>query len=282
MLIAGDRHRGRIGRPEVVAAILEQARALIAKRQATSGDSGDGTPWLRATVQFRTGPVLGESTGGRIEVLIEAFGSAELDVLSRLAEMTAIVGRPLVSGAAPSPGADPLAGPQPLALLANGTMLVERLADPHPEFHVYGTGALAHALVGVLAPLPFRTIWHDSAPDHFPAMLPDGVEMAHGYDPVAAAASAPAGAFHAVMTSDHQLDLAIVSTLSKRGGFAYLGVIGSRLKAERLRARLREDGLEDTALARISCPIGLRDLQSKNPAVIAVSIAAEALLVLRA
>jgi xanthine dehydrogenase accessory factor len=59
-------------------------------------------------------------------------------------------------------------------------------------------------------------------------------------------------------------------------------VIGSRVKRERLLARLALEGMPAEQLAKVVCPIGLPEIRSKQPAVIAVSIAAQALIVLQA
>jgi xanthine dehydrogenase accessory factor len=55
-------------------------------------------------------------------------------------------------------------------------------------------------------------------------------------------------------------------------------MIGSRTKRARFLSRLRADGLSETALARLVCPIGLQQLKSKAPEVIAISVAADLLL----
>ena len=45
----------------------------------------------------------------------------------------------------------------------------------------------------------------------------------------------------------------------------------------RFERRLRDDGVTDDDLSRLTCPIGIPALKSKAPAVIAVSLAAELL-----
>jgi xanthine dehydrogenase accessory factor len=67
-----------------------------------------------------------------------------------------------------------------------------------------------------------------------------------------------------------------------RGDFAYLGVIASKTKRARFVGRLRDGGLSEAAVARLHAPIGLPGLEGKEPSVIAVSLAADLLLRLRA
>lgn len=160
--------------------------------------------------------------------------------------------------------------------------LAERLTAPSTPFYVYGTGLLARALVRVLAGLPFDVVWIDQDPDRFPASPPAHVTLLASDRQPEIARAAPAGAFHAVMTVSHDLDFAIVRAALETGAFAYLGVIGSRMKRKRLNARLAECGVPPDRLARLVCPIGLPGISSKTPAVIAVSIAAQALQALQA
>ena len=66
------------------------------------------------------------------------------------------------------------------------------------------------------------------------------------------------------------------------GDFAYLGLIGSTTKRTRFERRLRAEGITEGRLARLTCPIGLPGLRSKEPAVIAVSLAAQLIQVTQA
>ncbi len=277
LLIAAERHEGRIGRGQAMAQVLASARQLIERRRGHDGS----TPWLRARLEIGTGPVLGEPTGGLIVVLIEAFGADEISHLRNLASRRPILTRPFSEGAAPRGMSDAGPGTPPVMIDDKG-FVMERFETRRRHFHVYGTGLSAQALVRTLAGLPFEVIWHDQAPTHFPAVVPAGVVVDREQDPVSAARLAEPASFHAVMTSDHELDLAVCRAVLQCGRFGYLGVIGSKLKRERMLVRLRDEQIAEALLARIACPIGLSALRSKNPPVMALSIAAEAMIVLEA
>ena len=81
----------------------------------------------------------------------------------------------------------------------------------------------------------------------------------------------------AIFTHSHDLDYRLTLAALRRGDFGYLGLIGSRTKGVRFRRRLLADGITEAALARLTCPIGIPTLKSKEPAVIAVALAAELL-----
>jgi xanthine dehydrogenase accessory factor len=76
-----------------------------------------------------------------------------------------------------------------------------------------------------------------------------------------------------VLTHDPKFDVPLLQA-ALRTKAAYIGAMGSRRTHEDRMARLREEGLDDLALARIASPIGL-DIGARTPEETAVSIAAE-------
>ncbi|HYG70440.1 MAG TPA: XdhC family protein, partial [Anaeromyxobacteraceae bacterium] len=85
----------------------------------------------------------------------------------------------------------------------------------------------------------------------------------------------------AVVTLSHDAKLddpALAAAL--RSSAFYVGALGSRRTQEKLRARLREDGLSAAELERLHGPVGL-DLGAVTPAEIAVEILAEIVGALR-
>jgi len=84
----------------------------------------------------------------------------------------------------------------------------------------------------------------------------------------------PPGTHALVMTHDHAEDAALCDAALRNGQLATIGLIGSRAKWARFRHKLAEDGNPVEAIDSITTPIGLSDLPGKEPAVIAVSVAA--------
>ncbi|MEU7872046.1 XdhC/CoxI family protein [Dactylosporangium sp. NPDC049140] len=76
-----------------------------------------------------------------------------------------------------------------------------------------------------------------------------------------------------VLTHDPKFDVPVLAVALSRE-FAYVGAMGSRRTHEDRMARLREAGVGETEIARLSSPIGL-DLGARTPEETAVSIAAE-------
>ena len=153
------------------------------------------------------------------------------------------------------------------------------------DFHVvlFGAGhvgrALVHALVEATA---CRITWVDSRAGQFPENLPHNVEPRFSDDPAGDAADLSKGAYCLVMTHSHELDQALCEALLRRNDFAFLGLIGSATKRRRFVHRLEEKGIGDEQLARLTCPVGIPGIESKEPGVIAVAVAAQLLRLLSA
>jgi xanthine dehydrogenase accessory factor len=73
------------------------------------------------------------------------------------------------------------------------------------------------------------------------------------------------------MTMGHSTDLPILLEILKKKRFPYLGVIGSKAKALRLKKDIEEAGLPPSSFY---CPIGL-DIGNNHPPEIAISVAAQ-------
>lgn len=77
-----------------------------------------------------------------------------------------------------------------------------------------------------------------------------------------------------VLTHDPKFDVPVLEIALRLPDVAYVGAMGSRRTHEDRTRRLREAGITDHELARLSSPIGL-DLGARTPEETAVSIAAE-------
>lgn len=149
---------------------------------------------------------------------------------------------------------------------------------------LFGAGHVGRAAAEVLSGMPFSTRVIDAREDWAdPKAFPGGVEVLRA-EPTDYARSLPWTEDDAVciFTHSHDLDF-LLTRFFLRQPVGYLGLIGSAHKAKVFLSRLK-DG--DTALPserweslwdeKMHCPIG-RSFGSKNPKVIAVSIASELL-----
>jgi xanthine dehydrogenase accessory factor len=228
------------------------------------------------------GPELGQCCGGRVEWRVETFDKRDLDDLSAFAIAEGGASEALSARVGPDGRVQRTLGSSTserrLARLA-GASWTEPLGVLARAVYLFGAGHVGRALALSLAPLPFAVRWVDPRRDAFPAHAPANVTLIHAPEPAAELASAPDRALLAVMTHSHALDLEIVAEALRVERFGYVGLIGSETKRARFLSQMRAAGLTEVQLARLVCPIGVPGLESKEPAVIAVSTAVQLLMV---
>ena len=158
-------------------------------------------------------------------------------------------------------------------------VFVESFAPP-PRMIVFGAIDFAAAVAKMGNFLGYRVTVCDARPvfataSRFPGANEVVVEWPHRY----LAAEAAAGRIDArtvitVLTHDPKFDVPVLEVALRLPEVGYIGAMGSRRTHDDRLERLREAGLTEAELARMSSPIGL-DLGARTPEETAVSIAAE-------
>ena len=146
---------------------------------------------------------------------------------------------------------------------------------------LFGAGHVARELAALAHHVGFRVTVVDARPEWASAERFPGCEVLvkDPADHARALTPGPSDSF-CITTHDHPLDQAVLEALLSKPA-AYLGVIGSRRKAERFRMRLEAAGATPEQLARIRSPMGVA-IGALTPEEIAVSIVAELIQVRRA
>jgi xanthine dehydrogenase accessory factor len=276
------------------------ARMIVRKDGAFAGTIGGGAlEWsalaeaqemMASDVALRTldmalGPDLGQCCGGRVLLMLERF---DRDDASKVAALAAAEREgPIVTIARTEAGraVRKLADAQETASsaaryarLSDGRIIERFGAQPTP-LYLFGAGHVGRGLALALAPLPFEVTWIDPRPQAFPPHVPANVMCVTDAAPATLISRAPDGAFVAVMTHSHALDLDVVAAALQARRFAYVGLIGSETKRARFVSTLRKMSLTADDIDRLVCPIGLSEIADKSPAAIAASIAAQLLIV---
>jgi xanthine dehydrogenase accessory factor len=176
---------------------------------------------------------------------------------------------------------------EPVGLvIADGYALTNEIDDraavvflPPPRMIVFGATDHAAAVARMGAFLGYRVTVCDArsvfaTARRFPGADEVVVDWPHRY----LAAEARAGRVDGrtvlcVLTHDPKFDVPVLG-LALRLDVGYVGAMGSRRTHDDRLVRLREAGLTEPELARLSSPIGL-DLGARSPEETAVSIAAE-------
>ena len=155
-------------------------------------------------------------------------------------------------------------------------VLLEPLAV-RPAVAIFGIGHVGLELARVLARHDLDLHLVDSRPAQLSAEalapLADADARVHAHHE-AVLAELPPGTHVLVMTHDHAEDVALLDAALRSSHLGPVGLIGSSAKWARFRSTLLADGHDPAAVDRIVTPIGLSALAGKDPATIAVSVAA--------
>ncbi|WP_036173118.1 xanthine dehydrogenase accessory protein XdhC [Massilia sp. 9096] len=296
MLVDAARQWGTVGGGHLELRGAEVARAMLA-----CGEQ-------RRLERFPLGPSLGQCCGGVVHLAFEAVDPAHLALLAARRSqdswrLVAIDGDPDL--ALFDADGQPLADARPdvrasaraqayaqvRALAREGAgarvlrdedgrrWLADRIDAPRAHLMLFGAGHVGAAIVRALADLPCRVTWVDEREDLFPAALPHHVAVEATDMPEALAANAAPGTTFLVMTHSHALDQRVAEAILKRPSADWFGLIGSNTKRKQFEHRLRERGIPDARLDAMVCPIGVPGIEGKQPAVIAVAVAAQLLMV---
>ena len=151
------------------------------------------------------------------------------------------------------------------------------VAAPPTRLFVYGAVDTAEALCRAAKLLGWRTVVADArASFATPERIPSADKLLVTWPEEAVATVEPdLGTAVIVLTHDDKFDLPLIRAALASEAF-YIGWIGSRRNQERRRGLLREEGVTDDELDRISGPAGL-DIGADTPSETAVSMLAEIL-----
>ena len=151
---------------------------------------------------------------------------------------------------------------------------------PKPRMLVFGAIDFAAGVARVGSFLGYQVTVCDARPvfatrSRFPDADEVVVDWPHRY----LVAEAEAGRIDsrtvlAVLTHDPKFDVPVLEVALRLPEVAYIGAMGSRRTHDDRLRRLREIGITEKELARLSSPIGL-DLGARTPEETAISIAAE-------
>ena len=202
-----------------------------------------------------------------MSILLEKFGNkqeSDLRALSAAVTSKTILSHPLDSG--------PPLSVEPISRMP---AFSAPITPPLTPLFIYGAGHVSRALLPRLDGLGFEIFLVDIDDDRYPADLGDKAKKLLAKAPEVIASHAPLGAVHLVMTHSHSLDEAICLEVLTRGGFAFLGLIGSKSKRARFKKRLLAAGGSKSMLELLVCPIGIDKITGKSPSYVALSIAAQ-------
>ena len=165
-------------------------------------------------------------------------------------------------------------GPRGQRRMEDVAVFIQSFAPP-PKMYVFGAIDFASAVARAGKFMGYRVIVCDARPvfatrDRFPSA--DEIVVAWP-DEFLKTAEVDKRSVICVLTHDPKFDVPVLKAALETDA-GYIGAMGSRRTHDNRTARLKEEGVTDEQLARISSPIGL-DIGARTPEETAVAIAAE-------
>jgi xanthine dehydrogenase accessory factor len=162
------------------------------------------------------------------------------------------------------------------------TILLEPLPVA-PAVAIFGVGHVGLELARILARHDLELHLVDTRPEQLSPgrleVLADARARVHVHRdvlvlPEIVLPELPPGTHVLIMTHDHAEDAALCDAALRTSGLGSIGLIGSAAKWARFRRTLAAEGHSPDTIERITTPIGLPEIGGKDPAMIALSVAA--------
>ncbi len=155
--------------------------------------------------------------------------------------------------------------------------LFEHFPLPSWSIVIFGAGHVSQALTRLLSKLKCQVTCIDPREEWVQKL--QGVTGVYHPHPSEVVKRFSSDCFFLSMTMGHAHDVPILKAVFEHAPECpYVGVIGSEIKGAKIRKELKEMGVSDQFLEKLRVPVGL-NLGSNDPEEIAISIAAECLIV---
>ena len=269
MLVSDDKQSGTLGGGELERLAEEAARAMLA---------GHGD-WQRSSLHCALGPDLRQCCGGHVTLMLEPLDMSATDWLAQAAESARVADNQYsVLFQSNEPAATPRIITNDGALSGITGVHLQLLTDTRLSLFLFGAGHVGQAVATLSTQLPLRLTVIDGRANQR-ALIPnaDNIEVMGMDSAEEAAARVSSGSAALVMTHSHELDYTLCHALLTQNSAVFVGLIGSRSKANRFRSRLRKDNVPEKSLARLTSPIGSSGPKGKEPGVIALAALSEVL-----
>ena len=269
MLVSDDKQSGTLGGGELERLAEEAARAMLA---------GHGT-WQRSSLHCALGPDLRQCCGGHVTLMLEPLDMSATDWLAQAAESARVADNQYsVLFQSNELAATPRIITNDGALSGITGVHLQLLTDTRLSLFLFGAGHVGQAVATLSTQLPLRLTVIDGRANQR-ALIPnaDNIEVMGMDSAEEAAARVSSGSAALVMTHSHELDYTLCHALLTQNSAVFVGLIGSRSKANRFRSRLRKDNVPEKSLARLTSPIGSSGPKGKEPGVIALAALSEVL-----
>tara|TARA_B100000959_G_scaffold270893_1_gene318358 strand:- start:109 stop:963 length:855 start_codon:yes stop_codon:yes gene_type:complete len=160
-----------------------------------------------------------------------------------------------------------------LQSLKNEKLKINKLDN----LYIFGAGHIGQELSSKAVDLDFNVHLIDSRNEYLKIQNEKEIIPIFTTFPWMLVKNLPKKSYYIVLTHSHDYDFKIINEILNLNTFQFIGLIGSKTKRERFSNRLVKLGHNQYLINKIECPIGLKNITSKKPGEIAISIIARLL-----
>jgi xanthine dehydrogenase accessory factor len=140
------------------------------------------------------------------------------------------------------------------------------------NLYIFGAGHIGQELSTRSLDLDFNVHLIDSRNEYLKLQNEDKINQIYVKYPWLLVKNLPIQSYYVILTHRHDFDFKIINEILHLQTFSFIGLIGSKTKMNRFSNRLVKLGHNESIINKIECPIGLKNIASKKPAEIAISI----------
>ena len=145
------------------------------------------------------------------------------------------------------------------------------------NLYIFGAGHVGQELSSKSVDLDFNVHLIDSRNEYIKIKNEKKIISIFAKYPWMLVKNLPKKSYYIVLTHSHDYDFKIINEILNLNTFQFIGLIGSKTKRKRFSNRLVKLGHNQYLINKIECPIGLKNIASKKPGEIAISIIARLL-----
>ena len=144
--------------------------------------------------------------------------------------------------------------------------------DLNKNLFIFGAGHVGQELSSRVLDLDFNVNLIDSRIEYLNLKKNVKINKIFSKNPWFLLKKFPHKSYYIILTHSHEHDFKIINKILKLNNYNFVGLIGSKTKFNRFKHRLIKLGHKETYINKIECPIGLKNVSSKKPGEIAISI----------
>ena len=160
-----------------------------------------------------------------------------------------------------------------LQSLKNEKLKINKLDN----LYIFGAGHIGQKLSSKSVDLDFNVHLIDSRNEYLKIQNKKEITPIFTTYPWMLIKNLPKRSYYIVLTHSHDYDFKIINEILNLNTFQFIGLIGSKTKRKRFINRLVKLGHNQYLINKIECPIGFKNIISKKPGEIAISIIARLL-----